>query len=267
MANFHSDEWINRKIKEHYTEAKEHFAEDRIVGIFNQGSGNYGLDIESSDVDTKLIITPTFEDIAMNRPAVSTTYVRANDEHIDFKDIRLMLQTFKKQNLNFTEVLFTDYKIINPKYKCYWDTLIKNREAIAHYNIYSAVKAMKGVALEKYHALRHQYPNKLEVLARYGYDPKQLHHLLRVEEYIYRYIKGEPYIDCLKPKTGDYLVEVKLGKYKNEEVDNIANKALTHIEEMCTPYTKDSEFNRDDEAVDKLLYEVQLGIMAAAILS
>ena len=60
MANFHSDEWIMAKVQEHYDEALKYFPEDRIVGIFAQGSPNYGLDYEDSDVDTKLIVLPTF---------------------------------------------------------------------------------------------------------------------------------------------------------------------------------------------------------------
>lgn len=93
--NYHSDQWIMDRVQEHYNEALESFPKDRIVGIFYQGSGNYGLDYEGSDVDTKLIVTPTFKDIAMNKNPVSKTHIRAND------DIRLYIQTFKKQNLNF----------------------------------------------------------------------------------------------------------------------------------------------------------------------
>jgi predicted nucleotidyltransferase len=115
--NYHSDEWIMDRLKEHYNEALEYFPEDRIVGVFYQGSGNYGLDYEGSDVDTKLIVTPTLDDIIFVRKPVSTTHVRDNDEHIDFKDIRLMFQTFRKCNLNFTEILFTKYKVVNPLYK------------------------------------------------------------------------------------------------------------------------------------------------------
>ena len=65
--NYHSDHWIMDRVQEHYNEALESFPKDRIVGIFYQGSGNYGLDYEGSDVDTKLIVTPTFKDIAMNK--------------------------------------------------------------------------------------------------------------------------------------------------------------------------------------------------------
>ena len=110
--NFHSDEWIMKQLWRHYNEALKLYPEDRIVGVFCQGSQNYGLDFEGSDIDTKCIITPTFEEIAMNKKPVSTTHVLDNNEHLDAKDIRLYIQTFKKQNLNFLEILFTPYKII-----------------------------------------------------------------------------------------------------------------------------------------------------------
>lgn len=84
--NYHSDQWIMDRVQEHYNEALESFPKDRIVGIFYQGSGNYGLDYEDSDVDTKLIVTPTFKDIAMNKNPVSTTHIRANDENADAKE-------------------------------------------------------------------------------------------------------------------------------------------------------------------------------------
>ena len=51
------------------------------------GSQNYGLDIYDndymSDVDTKAIILPSFEDIVLNREPKSTTIVLDNNEHID----------------------------------------------------------------------------------------------------------------------------------------------------------------------------------------
>ena len=134
-------------VNEHYQEALEYFKEFQIVGVFLQGSQNYGLDYEKSDIDTKLIVIPSFEDIAFNRKPVSTTHVRENDEHIDFKDIRLYMQTFRKQNLNFLEILFTDFKIVNPEHEANWGVLVDNRERIARYNPYQAIKSMKGIAM------------------------------------------------------------------------------------------------------------------------
>ena len=51
-----------------------------------------------------------------------------------------------------------------------WQALLKEREAIAHYNPYKAVKTMKGIAMEKYHAMEHRYPTKAHLIDTYGYE-------------------------------------------------------------------------------------------------
>lgn len=255
---------IMKRVKEHYNESLEYFPEDRIVCLALQGSQNYQLDTEFSDVDTKLIITPTFEEIAMNKQPSSTTHVRENDEHIDFKDIRLYINTFRKQNINFLEILFTPFKITNPLYESEWNRLVEAREDIAHYNLYRAVKAIKGMAMEKYHALKHPYPSKLEVLAKYSYDPKQLHHLLRLEEFLNRYISGETYTNCLIPTDIDYLKEVKLGLYNLEDAAKQAKRAIDNITTVADKFTDKVE-NIGDTKVDELLNDVQVNIMKIAI--
>lgn len=247
---------ILSRLNEHWEESLETFNESRILGLFLQGSQNYGLDYENSDVDTKLIILPTLKEIAFNKKPVSTTHVRANEEHIDFKDFRLYIQTFRKQNLNFLEILFTPFQIVNSTYRPYWDRLVEHREEITHYNPYQAVKSMKGIAMEKYHAMEHEYPSKVDILTKFGYDPKQLHHLLRVEEYLGRYINGEPYEDCLHPRRPDYLIDVKRGYYGLETARVVANTAMENITRVTEDFCAKVE-NKPDLKVDKLLDEVQ----------
>ena len=251
-------------VNEHYQEALEYFKEFQIVGIFLQGSQNYGLDYEKSDIDTKLIVIPSFEDIAFNRKPVSTTHVRKNEEHIDFKDIRLYMQTFRKQNLNFLEILFTDFKIVNPEHEANWGVLVDNRERIARYNPYQAIKSMKGIAMEKYHAMEHEYPSKIEVLKEYGYDPKQLHHLLRVEEYIGRYIAGESYEDCLRPRRPEYLLDVKRGYYDLDTARVVANTAINNVIRVADAFAEKVE-NKGDPEVDDILDGVQYSIMRQSV--
>lgn len=262
--NFHSDKYILDRVHEHLDESFEYFPVDRIVGIFYQGSGNYGLDYELSDVDTKLIVTPTFEEIAFNKQPISTTHIRANDEHIDFKDIRLYIQTFRKQNLNFLEILFTPFQWVNWKYADEWQRLVDNREAITHYNPYQAIKSMKGIAMEKYHAMEHPYPSKLDVLAKYGYDPKQVSHLVRVEDYIERYIKGDSYESCLRPTNPDFIMDIKLGKYDLAAAREIAQKSITRIISITDNFAEKVE-NTFDKEVDDLLNDVQYNIMRKAV--
>lgn len=266
MSNFHSDEWIMEKLNEHYNEALQYFPEERIVGIFLQGSQNYGLDHEDSDIDTKLIVVPSFHDIALAKQPISTTHVRANDEHIDFKDVRLYIQIFRKQNLNFMEILYTKYYIINPKYLEQWKRLLEMREEICRYNPVQAIKSMRGIAKEKYFALEHRYPSRAEWLDKYAYDPKQLHHLLRVKEYIIRYINGEPYGDCLQPNNGDYLVRVKTGEEYGadlETVRKLAKDTIDEIDAVCEEFL--ALQHTINTEIDELFNDVQYEIMKIAI--
>ena len=255
---------IMERLNDHYNEALEYFPEDEIIGIFLQGSQNYGLDLPTSDVDTKLIVAPTFKDVAMNKKPVSTTHIRANEEHIDFKDIRLYMQTFRKQNLNFLEILFTNYFIVNPIYAEQWNRLRAARESIANFNRYRGVQSMKGIAMEKWYAMEHRYPSKIEIIDKYGYDPKQLHHLLRVEDYLERYIKGESYEKCLRPADPDYLIAVKKGIYSLEEARRVGQAAIDRVIAMADDFYAKNE-NIEDPVVNELLDDVQYEIMKIAI--
>lgn len=257
------DDIMNR-VQDHFEESLTMFDESRIVGIFLQGSQNYGLQIPTSDVDTKLIVTPTFDEVVLNKKPISTTHVRANDEHIDLKDIRLMLATFRKQNFNFIEILFTPYFIVNPTFADEWGRLQAQKEKIAHYSPYNAVKTMKGIAMEKYHAMEHEYPSKLEVLAKYGYDPKQLHHLLRVKEYLQRYINGESYEDCLRPRNPEYLIAVKQGYFNLDEARIAADSAIANVTATADDFCEKVGKTFDTE-VDTLLDDVQYNIVKTAL--
>lgn len=266
MANYHSDEYIMNGIKRHYNKAVELYGESRIVGVFCQGSPNYGLDYEGSDIDSKLIIVPSIDDIIFNRKPVSTTHILENEEHLDAKDIRLYIQTFRKQNLNFLEILFTEFKIVNPQYAKWWDVLVEHREEIARYNEFQAIKSMKGIAMEKYHAMKHPYPSKLAIIEDHGYDGKQVHHLIRVEDYIERYILGESYESCLKPTPEKVL---HMMEYKRQEVpldiaEIEAEAAIDHVIEMADAFAETVE-NVGKPEVDEILNRVQRDIMKFAI--
>ena len=231
-----------------------------LVGIFLQGSQNYELDYENSDIDCKAIILPKFNDFVLNSKMVSTTSVLENNEHIDIKDIRLMFDCFKKQNINFVEILFTKYKIINPKYKDFYNTLIENNELIAHYNNYASINCISGMSMEKYKALEHPYPATIDKIEKYGYDPKQLHHIIRLHEFITRYISGEKYEDCLISERKNYLIEVKKGLYLLDEARALAKKLCNETYEIRNKYMTENKLfvNKD---VEIILNNVLLDIM------
>ena len=172
------------------------------------------------------------------------------------------METFRKQNLNFLEILFTDYKIVHPDYEPYWDILVKNREGIARMNPYRAVKSMQGIAKEKYHAMEHRYPAKADIIDTYGYDPKQVSHLVRVRDYLDRYIAGEDYEKCLKPSKEffDLILDLKLCKYGLEDARKIAKDHLDHIDLVSKDFYEKTE-EKEDPDMRELLNEVSYLIM------
>lgn len=249
---------IMNRLQEHYDEVLEMGYET--VGIFLQGSQNYNLDYEGSDIDSKVITLPKFEDFVLNKKPVSTTHEMPNKEHVDLKDIRFMFDCFKKQNINFVEILFTKYRIMNPKYVDLFQPLIDNAELIAHYNNYASLNCMSGTSLEKFKALEHPYPTIKDKIDKYGYDPKQLHHIIRLNEFIKRYINGEPYADCLISMQRDYMIAVKKALYSLEEAREIAKRLTDETVQIKNEYMQNNPVvvNKD---VDILLNEVLLKII------
>lgn len=257
---------VMERVTDHYTDALKRFNENNIVICALQGSQNYGLELPTSDVDTKLIVTPSFKDIALDRKPVSTIFVRDNEEHTDDKDIRSYVSCFRKQNLNFLEILFTDYYILNPLYESQWNRLIAAREQIAHMNPSRAVKSMKGIALEKYHAMEHRYPAKVHLIETYGYDGKQVSHLIRVEDYLRRYINGESYLACLRPSESlvPHIMEYKRQEIPLKVARIEATEAIERVNKLADSFCEQIE-DKEDSEMRELLEDVSYEIMKISV--
>lgn len=232
-----------------------------VLGVFLQGSQNYNLDYDGSDIDTKAILVPSFEDFVLNKKPVSTTLVKADNSHIDIKDIRLMHECFRKQNINFIEILFTKYKYLNPEYKDLYQPMFDNNERIAHYNNYAAVNCIAGMVFEKRKALCHPYEGLKEKIEKYGYDNKQLHHILRCEEFLKRYIHDVPYAECLIPARPNYLISVKSSYcYSLEDAIEIADCCVDIVKMVKQAYMDTHEVVIDREA-DTIMNNVLIDVL------
>lgn len=249
---------IMNRLQEHYKVTQDMGYE--IVGLFLQGSQNYDLHYENSDIDSKAILLPKFNDFVLNNKMVSTTHILENNEHIDHKDIRLMFDCFKKQNINFVEILFTKYKIINPKYESFMQKLFDNNELIARYNNYASVNCISGTSMEKYKALEHPYPSLIDKIEKFGFDPKQLHHIMRLNEFIKRYLAGEKYSDCLISNNREYLIKTKKGIHSLEEAREIAKRLSDETHRIKTDYMNNNPVLINKECED-ILNTVLLDIM------
>ena len=137
-----------------------------VIYIGLHGSQNYNLDDKQSDYDVKAIVSLNLHDI-INRKVISTT-IETETGHIDTKDLLTFYEVVRKGNFAYVESIDTDYWI--------GDEYIKNLLKKCRPNL----KSMLGAMHEKRKALTHEYPSKHEEFRKWGFDPKQYHHIYRL---------------------------------------------------------------------------------------
>ena len=224
------DEYINNKVKKHYDYLVSLGL--NVIGVFAQGSMNYGLFIDEeeykSDVDTKAIVLPTLDDLISGSKMKSTKY-DLDGEQIDVKDIRVMVDMWKKSNPAYLEILFTKYKVINPLFESFVNRILEMGNDIVKMNFPQLAKCISGMSKEKVIALEHPYPSQLKDLEKFGYCPKQIHHIIRLNQLIKDiYQNNISFGDALLlnrlPEFSSYLINVKKGKLSLEQARLLAKE-------------------------------------------
>jgi ribosomal protein S25 len=244
-------EKVIKQLNEHMQEViNRGYDEERILGIFLYGSQNYGFATEKSDVDSRVIIFPTFEEFCLQKDWVSKTIELENGEHIDIKDIRLFRENLLKQNINFMENLFTEYCIINPRYEELFNTwFINNRERFADMN---KARGMSSIA----HQLKHTVNQDKT-------DYKKLYNGERLCYFLSKWAAGAPYGECLRPE-GDIaklMMDIKTGQVDWDEEKKI-QKADEYIWQAVLYINLAPMFDIDEEAV-KLLDRAPVELIKA----
>lgn len=249
------EEYIKNRVEEHYKELQN--LGFNIFAIILQGSQNYELDEYSdqykSDIDTKAIILPDIETLIKGKQPYSHTHVMSNGEHIDIKDIRCMVEMWKKQNISYLELLYTKYYIVNPRYILDFNQLISFRDKISKINNIAYLNALTGSMHNKYLSLTKITPHSEEKIKKYGYDPKELHHLIRYFQLEKDYIEGKFLSDSLIPSNKDYLMEVKKGEvYNKEEAIKLADQIDKESKKLKDEYFKNHSVNIDKDTLNWL---------------
>ncbi len=268
------EEKIMKRVQEHYDYLQSLGYE--VVCVCLQGSQNYGLDEYSdeyvSDIDTKAIVLPPLDDFIAAAPPVSTVVIMDNNEHAEVKDIRVMFEMFRKANISYIELLFTEFKIINPEWEPYIRDLFDYRASIAAYHRNQFLRCIAGMAMEKRKALCHPYPNLIEKIEKYGYDGKQLHHCVRLYNFIERFVNGESLDTCYKVKAPMHNILMNYKKQKDVYGEELSKERAI---EICDYYVaeigkmKDAALTEEeilDKDAEKLLSRILLKIIKAKMI-
>lgn len=200
---------VLQSYKEHI-EAKGYI----VYAIMLKGSQNYNLHDEESDIDANAILIPTLSDLRKNK---SYKYEFVTGE-VTCHNIYSFADIVAKGNPQWIEVCHTQYKIGG------------DLSMFHHYKLNPS--ALKGMLMEKVHAFDKLYPSREKYVKQFGYDPKQLHHIIRLYDSLFSDDPIYKYYD----KSREYMLNIKRGRF---------------------PSTKEEAFLLRDEYVDKLnkIYE------------
>ncbi len=198
----------------------------KVIYIGLYGSQNYNLNDEQSDIDVKAIILPTLHDIIFRK--VTSITVECENGNIDVKDIITFYDVIKKGNFSYVEAIDTEY-FIGDKY-------IKELFKRFRPNL----KSILGAMYEKRKALTHEYPSKHSEFEKWGFDPKQHHHILRLYDLLEYNLKSNDTKSYLTYED-DSARRKELINYKR----NNNNIALSIIEQ-----DSDDFINRARELID-----------------
>lgn len=247
-------EKILKRLQEHWNYAASlGYNEDRFLGIWLYGSQNYGMANENSDVDSKIIILPSFSDFCLNKQWLSKE-LHYENEHIEIKDIRMLREMFMKQNINYVEILYSEYFILNPRYADLFNRyFIKNRDLISHYDQNKAVKSIGG--------------QLINTLNQDSTDNKKLYNSYRLYYFLQNYLHGKTYSECIHPKEKEheFLWKLKYGllevcsdaEAKQQIATELDEKVRILVEEykdITSPCQKDAAVALDNGTIEILKY-------------
>ena len=222
-SNFHDREWIMNEVKKKYETAVAYYgSEDFVIGAFLVGSQNYNLDIESSDVDVKVYTLPSLESIIENGKPESSTWIQDDGSHIDYKDFRLVISELEKGSPNMLETLFTDYYIVNPRYRYLISRLRAYRERIATIDQNKTFNALRGMAQRFINIYN---INKEEM------DSKSIVMLLRLRDFIHNYfILEDSYKKSLVSPNVSILRAIREKTTDLEKLNGFVDEAINDLE-------------------------------------
>lgn len=196
------------------------YAEDElklnVFAVALKGSQNYNLHDEDSDVDANLVFIPSIKQLRENsKYKIEIEGIGECTCH----NLYSFAQIVAKGNPQWVEVCNTEY-------------VIGDLSMFSNYNINPS--ALKGMLMEKVNAFDKLYPSREKYIKEFGYDPKQLHHIIRLYDVLNLGVNVHKYNEVDRER----MLDIKRGRY---------------------PGTKEKAFEMRDHYVEKVreIYELK----------
>lgn len=138
------------------------------MGLY--GSQNYNLSDENSDIDVKALVLPSARQL-LTGAKVSKVY-DVEYGQVEIKDVMEYARVAAKGNPAFLEIFHTEYWVGDEDLRELMQTIPTNKRAVL------------GMMHQKYEAIVKGLPRTNEYVMQGLYDPKQYHHIVRLETFL-----------------------------------------------------------------------------------
>lgn len=149
------------------------------MGLY--GSQNYNLSDENSDIDVKALVLPSARQL-LTGAKVSKVY-DVEYGQVEIKDVMEYARIAAKGNPAFLEIFHTEYWVGDEDLRELMQTISVNK------------RAAMGMMHQKYEAIVKGLPKTNEYVLQGLYDPKQYHHIVRLEDFlVFGSVGNRPYL-------------------------------------------------------------------------
>lgn len=207
----------------------------RVLYIGLYGSNNYGVDDEYSDVDAKVIVLPSLDDIVFKK---MVSFVKEfSNGACDVKDLVTYYNVVKKGNFSFVEPFYSKYYL--------GDEFLRELFRQVPTNLLSVLGGM----YEKQKALTHEYPSKKKEFELFNCDPKQYHHIVRLYDMAMKKTTL-PFL-TYTGRDAEYMKSLKRGM-NGKSVEFLvedSQRRIDEVKELFKDLPKYEEINFDTEVL------------------
>lgn len=239
-----SKEAIRQELDDITHKLQQKYHEKYIFGVFVLGNATYNLAEDIDELAYMMVQLPSFEEMCLRTPEIFFDEDYPNVEIIDWG----VFGNFyvQQNNILIQQFLFTDYYNVNPRYKKYYENIIRPAaEDIFAYGHTARLQNAKEMALEILESKQTSLTGLKAMEAA------------RLALAIDLYLHNTPCEDCVKLNKSmyiSYLLNIKHG--------NTAMNPNELLAQMTIPSAKNNE---EPKQIKQLIEKITIDILRMAV--
>ena len=239
-----SKETIRQELDDITNKLQQKYNEKYIFGVFVLGNATYNLAEDIDELAYMMVRLPSFEEMCLRTPEIFFDEDYPNVEIIDWG----VFGNFyvQQNNILIQQFLFTDYYNVNPRYKKYYENIIRPAaEDIFAYGHTARLQSAKEMALEILES---------EQASLTGLKAMEA---ARLALAIDLYLHNTPCEDCVKLNKSMYISYLLDIKHGNTVIN--PDELLT---QMIIPSVKNNE---EPKQIKQLIEKITIDILQMAV--